>query len=348
MIKLATALLPFFAALACGSTFGSEPDSSASLAVLDSTEATQLIYMREEEKLARDSYSTLNEQWDHKVFFNISRSEQRHMDSMLKMLIQFGIDDPVDSDEVGSFSDPYLSALYLQLMDWGEQSLSEALAVGGYIEEIDIRDLRQAISNTDEAALINAYSNLLAASRNHLRTFVSHIEAMNGDYQAQVLEQSDVDAIVGDLTVVPGKQFRINAGLNDAWYYRGTNGQGFVITVFPTLQKVFLAWFTYETEHQNGDVTAILGDPGHRWLTALGPYAGGQADLEIDITSGGIFDSGQREPKHTPGGSILLQFDDCNSGSVIYDIPSIDRSGIIPIERITLDNVALCEELNAN
>jgi len=67
------------------------------------------------------------------------------------------------------------------------------------------------------------------------------------------------------------------------------------------------------------------------------------AQLEISITTGGVFDSPVPEPASEPGGTVLLHFDSCNSGTVSYEIPSINRTGVIPIERVARDNVALCE-----
>jgi len=74
-------------------------------------------------------------------------------------------------------------------------------------------------------------------------------------------------------SVLSGQDFQINAGLNDAWYDPETAGQGFLITVFPDIGQMFLAWFTYDVERPGEGVTAQLGEPGHRWLTAQGPYA---------------------------------------------------------------------------
>jgi hypothetical protein len=89
-------------------------------------------------------------------------------------------------------------------------------------------------------------------------------------------------------TIDVSKRFRINAGLNDAWYYPVTDGQGFFITVFPDLGAVSLAWFTYDTEFPSVDAVANLGDPGHRWLTAIGAIDGNKAVLTVEMTSGGI------------------------------------------------------------
>ena len=70
--------------------------------------------------------------------------------------------------------------------------------------------------------------------------------------------------------------------------------------------------------------------------------------MDIDITSGGIFDN-VTVVEHTdpPGsdGTIILTFDSCRSGTIEYDIPSINRQGIIPIERVADDNVVICEAL---
>jgi hypothetical protein len=144
---------------------------------------------------------------------------------------------------------------------------------------------------------------------------------------------------------------RINAGLNDAWYNPATDGQGFFITVFPDLGAVSLAWFTYDTELPPEDATARLGDPGHRWLTALGPITGNQVLMDIEMTSGGIFDTPSEIQRTDPSGSdgtILLTFTSCNSGTVEYDIRSINRQASVPIMRVANDNISLCEALNSN
>ena len=134
----------------------------------------------------------------------------------------------------------------------------------------------------------------------------------------------------------------MNAGLNDAWFNLETNGQGFLIIVFPEIEQIFMAWFTYDTQRPPDNVLAILGEPGHRWLTAQGSYQGAAALLEISNTFGGIFDSPLPETSTVPAGEILLEFSNCNSGTVSYDMPSIGLQSIVSIERITLDNVSLC------
>ena len=60
------------------------------------------------------------------------------------------------------------------------------------------------------------------------------------------------------------------------------------------------------------------------------------------MTSGGVFDSPQPGPVTEPVGEIMLEFTTCNAATVTYDIPGVDRRGVIRIERIVLDNVPLC------
>jgi plastocyanin len=143
--------------------------------------------------------------------------------------------------------------------------------------------------------------------------------------------------------------FQINVGLSDAWYEPATDGQGFFIIVWEGIQTVFLSWFTYDTERPPQDVMAILGEPGHRWLTAQGGYAGDTATLDVFLTSGGVFDVAQ-PPAVTdqdPIGTITIVWTGCTAGTLSYDLPGLGLSGDIPIQRIVPDNVMLCETLLA-
>jgi len=144
--------------------------------------------------------------------------------------------------------------------------------------------------------------------------------------------------------------FQINAGLNDAWYNPATSGQGFLLSVFPDEQQMFVAWFTYDSERPSEGVEATLGEPGQRWLTAQGVYSGNKANLTIHLTQGGVFDS--PEPAASTDmngyGTMTIEFSDCTEGLVNYEITSLGISGEIPIQRIVTDNVSLCEVLSGD
>jgi len=50
---------------------------------LSDEETEALLYMREEEKLARDVYLNAYERWKQPIFYNISLAEQNHMDAIV-------------------------------------------------------------------------------------------------------------------------------------------------------------------------------------------------------------------------------------------------------------------------
>ncbi len=111
---------------------------------------------------------------------------------------------------------------------------------------------------------------------------------------------------------------------------------------------MFLAWFTFDTERPPEDVGSLLGEPGHRWLTAQGPYIGDTANLTIFVTEGGVFDAAEPAATTDPAGdgTMTIEFADCENGLVSYEIASLDISGEIPIQRIVPDNVELCALLS--
>jgi len=171
---------------------------------LSAEESAALLYMREEEKLAHDVYVTFYEQWDFRVFSNISRSEQTHTDSVKALLDRYELDDPASS-EIGVFTDPDLQALYTNLVARGSQSLAEAIQVGAAIEEIDILDLQERLAQTDNADIQQVFNNLLNGSYNHLRAFVSTLKTQTGEtYQPQYLSAEAYQAILGDDTSIGG------------------------------------------------------------------------------------------------------------------------------------------------
>ena len=315
---------------------------------LTPTEESDLLFMREEEKVARDVYLEMDLAWHKQVFTNIAEAEQRHMDAMLRQLENYDLPDPVGYNPPGVFTDGALQAMYDEQLAAGQASLLAAMQTGAYIEERDIADLRIAIGRAEEESLVKSYNNLLAGSRNHLRAFYSHVIALGGSYEPQVLSQEDFDEITSDFSDMPGgsENFSINPGLNDAWFYPELNGQGFVITVFPGVKKVFLAWFTFDVPREDADDEAVIGHIDQRWFIAQGAYSGAMAELEVYSLEGGVFDTGQPVPAEDPHGAILLQFENCNSGSVTYDLLAngVSFEGFIPIQRVNTENVALCQQ----
>lgn len=190
-LTLLVGFTPFPAAAQTGT-----PVVTVPAAALSEADADGILFMREEEKLARDVYLTLYDAWGLRVFQNISRSEQTHMDAVATLIDRYGLTDPASS-EIGVFTNPDLQQLYDDLVAQGSQSLEDALLVGTAIEEIDILDLQERLDQTDQADIQIVYNSLMRGSRNHLRAFTTTWQRQTGEtYQPQYLDQATYDDIV--------------------------------------------------------------------------------------------------------------------------------------------------------
>ena len=200
---------------------------------LTEADKAHLIFMRSEEKLARDVYLTLADMYSNQpVFLSIAtKAEQTHTDKMLDMLIKFKIEDPEPSTEpdnlppenqIGVFEnyyfDDYFTEKFIYLVGKAEVDLLDALYVGALIEELDMSDINYCndafytyypkplpeypdcggLSATAIRSLENSLGNLLAGSENHLCAFISQIGPIIVEdcYKAQYLEQQEVWDII--------------------------------------------------------------------------------------------------------------------------------------------------------
>lgn len=149
--------------------------SVTALTELSDKEIGTLLWMREEEKLARDVYIAMYDLYKAKIFSKIAASEQKHFDAIGKKLALYDIDDPA-VDEIGVFSVDKLQAMYDTLVAQGNVSYVEALKAGVTIEEEDIKDLEAAIDETNAVPLEITYVHLLNGSENHLASFIKLLE----------------------------------------------------------------------------------------------------------------------------------------------------------------------------
>lgn len=147
-------------------------DSSDTVMQLTEDQEADLFYIYQEEKLARDVYITLgNEYPDENTFAYIQLSEQRHIDSVEQLCIKYNVDiSAVNEDVIGEFVLPELQELYEQLVAAGVVSLPAALQVGIDIEILDITDLEErAVGMPSD--VVRVFENLKEGSQNHLEAF---------------------------------------------------------------------------------------------------------------------------------------------------------------------------------
>ena len=155
-------------------------------------EKAGLVYMREEEKLARDVYITLYKKWNLTPFSNISSSEQKHMDLVNGLLDSMNIEDPISDNTIGVFENKDLQKLYSELITAGSISVEDALKVGVLIEELDIYDLERYKKETKNQSIIQVYDILVNGSENHLRAFNSQLSSRGIKYGPKYLSVEKV------------------------------------------------------------------------------------------------------------------------------------------------------------
>lgn len=172
-----------------------QEELNETLVALTNEEIADLLFLREEEKLARDVYLYSYDVYGLQIFKNISNSEQQHMNSVLQLLINYNLEDPA-SEIRGEFTNPDLQSIYNSLIEKSNISLLEALKVGNTIEDLDINDIAENEKRTTKSDLLNVYTLLKCGSKNHLRNYNKQVELNNGTYEPVYLTNDEFDAIV--------------------------------------------------------------------------------------------------------------------------------------------------------
>ncbi len=169
--------------------------ATALAASLSSREKQGLLFIWEEEKAARDLYTSLYERNNLSIFMDLVRSEQSHMDQAKAVIDQYGLAIP-EKDEPGIFQNQTLQGVHDELLAEGLQSDEAALKVAATFEEISIMDLEKELNATGTENIRVVYQGLLAGSRKHLRSYVSDLHDQGIEYVPRYLEKSEFEEMV--------------------------------------------------------------------------------------------------------------------------------------------------------
>jgi len=172
--ELKSAVIPSSANLLAGTDVIPIPVCTITGTVTEA-EAEGLLFMREEEKLARDVYSYLYLKYKLPVFNNISKSENVHMTAVLNLINGFKITDNSNNNP-GEYTNQALKDLFVALKAKGDVSVAEALKVGVDIEIKDIKDLKDELAMVQNASIKTVYTNLSKGSEAHLKAFTWNLK----------------------------------------------------------------------------------------------------------------------------------------------------------------------------
>jgi len=115
-------------------------------------------------------------------------------------------------------------------------------------------------------------------------------------------------------------------GLTGTWYDAATSGQGLLFEEFPSINQMFIGWFTYDADGSGGE-------SGQRWYALQGsvPVDASQIDLTIYAGYGGNF-AAPPAVATSAVGNATLRFESCSSGTLDYFFYD-GRQGSIPLAR---------------
>jgi hypothetical protein len=124
-------------------------------------------------------------------------------------------------------------------------------------------------------------------------------------------------------SVTAAAAFAINPGLGGTWFNPSTPGQGFMLEVVPSINSLAIGWFTWGT---------TAGD--HFWMSGLGPIAGDRAAVQLQRSSGGLFND-PAPVTTTATGTATFRFTSCTQATVTYQRADTGETGTFPIQRLT-------------
>jgi hypothetical protein len=158
--------------------------------------------------------------------------------------------------------------------------------------------------------------------------------------------------------IFPPGEPAINMFFEDAWSDATIEYQGVLLTVLPSYNFVFAAWFTYDeapSTKQSAGTAPLpglqsVGDPSQRWITAGGVYTEGATEvpLKFENSYGGGFNASVPAPSQDPEyGTGRMVIESCNDITIEYDLPTGPGEGAYSVSRSAPDplKVELCEAL---
>jgi hypothetical protein len=168
--------------------------SASVLGALTQREKDGLIFIWEEEKAARDIYSSLYEKNNLTIFLDLTRSEESHMDQAKAVIDKYGLVLPADVP--GVFENQTLQDIHDRLLAEGLESDEQALKVAAEFEEISIMDLEAELAAAENEDVRTMYQGLLAGSRKHLRSYVADLKEQGIEYEPRHLLRSEFEETV--------------------------------------------------------------------------------------------------------------------------------------------------------
>lgn len=112
-----------------------------------------------------------------------------------------------------------------------------------------------------------------------------------------------------------------------SWFNAATNGQGFLVEVYPEQQIFTFAWFTWLDD--------VDSDPqDYDWLTGNGGFTGNRATLTVFRSRNGRFNDPNSPVATSEAGTATFTLTSCTTATFTFNLTDPVRSGTIELTRI--------------
>lgn len=162
---------------------------------LTEQEEMDLLFSCEQEKLLRDVYLYSFDKYGNAIFNQIAGSQNVRMSELKGLISSYNLDDPTSLD-IGMFSTSSFQDIYNTALIQSDSSLESAIMAILYLEDKDMVDIREFISNTTKENMLYTYEFMYCTSENHIRWLYPELLLEGGTYTPQFISQDDFNEII--------------------------------------------------------------------------------------------------------------------------------------------------------
>ncbi|MFB6226179.1 MAG: DUF2202 domain-containing protein [Candidatus Paceibacteria bacterium] len=155
-----------------------------------------LIYLIEEEKVARDLSYKFSQKYDEKIFTEVYKAENTHLKAVQRFIRNYKLDDPTSKNGVGEFKNPQLQKIYDEKLSSGKENKNKAYQSLLWVLEKNINDININKDSTDKDDILFVYNNLIRSSKNHIRAIDSLLSKEGGSYSPEHLSKAKYESII--------------------------------------------------------------------------------------------------------------------------------------------------------
>ncbi len=176
----------------------SEKLSKMPKANLTQKEKMSIQTMMEYEKMVRDVYAMMYQQWQTKAFENMGKKASAEMAAMKLLLERYGINNPVtDPSKAGDFQNQSLQKTFEQMVENGNKSLIDAIKTCAELEEMNLMKIENALENANSDDLKTVYSTMLKETVDMLKSLVYMLSIEGVKYQPKYMPLMDFNKLMG-------------------------------------------------------------------------------------------------------------------------------------------------------